>query len=132
MVRGSALPACGSAHARRGLCGRELHALRLWYPGGQQAGFLKWMPPETEQGRVKRSSRLKFALGPPPDSPLLRSGESTSPFLGEENRVTPHFPPPERGRMRAQICASRWGSNPQLTILTERKRFGPLCLPVQA
>src|SRR5260370_41919247 len=63
MVRGSALPACGSAHARRGLCGRELHALRLWYPGGQQARFLNRMPPETEQGRVTRSTRLKFAVG---------------------------------------------------------------------
>src|SRR5260370_38481844 len=63
MVRGSALPACGSAHAGRGLCGRELHALRLWYPGGQQTGFLNRMPPEIDRARVHRSTRLKFAVG---------------------------------------------------------------------
>src|SRR5712675_1146266 len=64
MVRGSALPAFGSAHARRGLCGGELHALRLWDPGGQQAGFLSRMPSETDRGRVqpRRSTRLKFAV----------------------------------------------------------------------
>src|SRR6266567_819670 len=41
------------------------------------------------------------------------------PFWGRITKVATHFPPPERGRRRAQICASGWGSNPQLAILSE-------------
>src|SRR2546430_1019070 len=41
------------------------------------------------------------------------------PFRGRKAKIATHFPPPERGRTRAQICASRWGPNPQLAILLE-------------
>src|SRR5882724_5518938 len=89
---------------------RRMQAMRTFSRSQNLIKF--WLVPESSA----KCRQVDANSDPHPIHRRFASVNRPPPFLGRKTKVAIHSPPPERGRMRAHISASRWGSNPELAI----------------